>query len=113
MGRSGEEGVLAKEVTPTDGERGADGHVKGETVEEDEDFGKTNGSNARRWLGGHASVSMQTIDTDHQDHEGAGEGGEVGDGGGVLRRLDPALCFSVRAREWLEGLSWRRALAES
>lgn len=25
-----------------------------------------------------------------------------------LAPLDPALCMSVRAREWLEGLSWRK-----
>lgn len=103
--------MLAKDITPTDGERGADGRVKGEEAK-DEFEGKANGSNSRRWMGGHTEVSMQEIDQEHQDHEGAGEGGEVGDGGGVLRRLDPALCFSVRAREWLEGLSWRRALAE-
>lgn len=30
------------------------------------------------------------------------------EGGRTLRRMDPALCFSVRARTWVEGLSWRR-----
>lgn len=30
-----------------------------------------------------------------------------------LAPLDPALCISIRAREWLEGLSWRRGEAET
>lgn len=55
-------------------------------------------------------IKIQNVKEDWAHTEGAGEGGEVGDGGGVLRRLDPALCFSVRAREWLESLSWRRAI---
>lgn len=55
-------------------------------------------------------IKIQSLKEDFAYQEGAGEGGEVGDGGGVLRRLDPALCMSVRAREWLEGLSWRRAI---
>jgi len=30
-----------------------------------------------------------------------------------LAPLDPALCISIRAREWLEGLSWRRCEGEA
>lgn len=55
-------------------------------------------------------IKIQAVDEDHHHKEGAGEGGEVGDGGGVLRRLDPGLCFSYRAKEWLESLSWRKAI---
>jgi hypothetical protein len=55
-------------------------------------------------------IKIQSVTEDLAHKDGAGEGGAVGDGGGVLRRLDPALCISVRAREWLEGLDWRRAI---
>jgi len=55
-------------------------------------------------------IKIQAVEPAFHHKEGAGEGGEVGDGGGVLRRLDPGLCFSYRAKEWLESLSWRKAI---
>jgi len=55
-------------------------------------------------------IKIQAVEPEYHHREGAGEGGEVGDGGGVLRRLDPGLCFSYRAKEWLESLSWRKAI---
>jgi len=55
-------------------------------------------------------MKIQAVEPEFHDKEGAGEDGEVGDGGGVLRRLDPGLCFSYRAKEWLESLSWRQAI---
>jgi prenyltransferase beta subunit len=69
---------------------------------------RTNGRIIRRSRLG--DIKIQSVKEDFAHKDGAGEGGEVGDGGGVLRRLDPALCMSVRAREWLEGLTWRRAI---
>jgi len=55
-------------------------------------------------------IKIQAVEPKFHHKEGAGEDGEVGDGGGVLRRLDPGLCFSFRAKEWLQSLSWRKAI---
>jgi len=39
---------------------------------------------------------------------GVAEAPTANEGSRTLRKLDPALCFSVRARTWVERLRWRR-----
>ena len=70
--------------------------------------GWSGGSGASRWSSRGQKVGVQVVGEKQMHREGGGEGGEVGDGGGVLRRLDPVLCISVRARLWLESLEWRK-----
>lgn len=121
MGKAGEEGVLAKDVRHSETNASRVGSPK--PVLDAEHPDPKHGVNevemeveeevaSRRWSGQGQKIDMQTIEADMMEEEGWGEGGEVGDGGGVLRRLDPALCMSVRARKWLEGLEWRKEVLD-
>jgi len=134
VGYDGEEGVLARDTSSSSSSVSAESDAEDEDeaqgisrpslaqerlVGECEDKHKPkspqeahadgpNGRTVRRSRLG--DIKIQSVKDKDSHEEGAGEGGEVGDGGGVLRRLDPALCFSFRAKEWLESLSWRRAI---
>jgi len=65
---------------------------------------------------GLAALALFGLDGDDNDSDGtqdvASKGARNADKF-IIGGLDPTLCFSVRAKDWLEGLPWRKEIVDA
>ncbi|KAJ8611592.1 hypothetical protein MRB53_037895 [Persea americana] len=75
------------------------------------------GSDVGEGAGGIRLTPTKTLEPADADPEAGPREAAASDRGPrkvrMLAKLDPALCFSVRARQWVEGLSWTDEDAQS